>query len=64
MKSCEDLRAKLDFGDNKKFYWRQIIDKISRGWKEMFIEYGGNISNLIINDYNLIKNIRSIAYES
>ena len=28
MISWEDLRAKLDLDDNKKFYWRQIIHKI------------------------------------
>ena len=55
MKSWEDLTAKLDFDDNKKFHWRQITNKISRGWKEMFIEYGNNISNFIINEHHLIK---------
>ena len=48
MKSWEDLRAKLGLDDNKKFYWRQIIHEIPLAWKEMFLECGNNISDLII----------------
>ena len=55
MKSWEDLRAKLGLDDNKKFYWRQIIHAISRALKEMFLEWGDNFSDLIINEYHLIK---------
>ena len=36
MRSLEDLRAKLGLDDNKKIYWRQIIQAKSRAWKEMF----------------------------
>ena len=55
MKNWKDFRAKLDLDDNKKFYWRQIIHAISRAWKEMFLECGNNIGNLIINEHHLIK---------
>ena len=55
MRSWEDLRAKLGLDDNKKFYWRQIIHKIPCAWKEMFLERGNNISDLIINKHHLIK---------
>ena len=40
MRSWEDLKAKLGFDDDKKFYWRQIIHAIPRAWKEMFLECG------------------------
>ena len=53
--SWEDLRAKLDLDDNKKCYWRNIIHTIPRAWKEMFLECGNNIRNLIINEHHLIK---------
>ena len=55
MKSWEDLRAKFGLYDNKKFYWRQIIHAISLAWKEMFLERGNNIRDLIINENHLIK---------
>ena len=55
MKNWKDFRAKLDLDDNKNFYWRQIVHAISRAWKEMFLECGNNISNLIINEHHLIK---------
>ena len=41
--------------DNKKFYWRHIIHAIALAWKEMFLEFGDNISDLIINERYLIK---------
>ena len=40
MRSWEDLKAKLGFDDNKKFYWRQIIHAIPRACKEIFLECG------------------------
>ena len=46
MRSWEDLRAKLDLDDNKKFYRRQII---------YILECSSNISNLTINKHHLIK---------
>ena len=55
MRIWEDLRANLGLDDNKKCYWRQIIHPIPCAWKEMFLECGNNISDLIINEYNLIK---------
>ena len=55
MRSWEDLRAKLGLNDNKKFYRRQIILAIPRAWKEMFLECGNNISDLIFNEHHLIK---------
>ena len=55
MRSWEDLRAKFDLGDNRKFYWVQIIHTIPSAWKEMFSECGINISNLIINEHHLRK---------
>ena len=29
--------------------------KISRAWKEMFLEYGNNISDLIVKEHRLVK---------
>ena len=55
MRRWEDLRAKLGLDDNKIFYWRQIIHAILCAWKEMFLECGDNISDLVINEYHLIK---------
>ena len=55
MRSWGDLREKLGLDDNKKFYWRQIIHAISRAWKEMFLEYGNNISDLIVKEHHLVK---------
>ena len=55
MKSLEDLRAKLDLDDNRKLYFIQIIHTIPSAWKELFLECGSNISNLIINEHHLIK---------
>ena len=55
IRSQEDLRSKLDLDDNKKFCQRQIIHAIPRAWKEMFLECGDNISDLIINENHLIK---------
>ena len=52
MRSWENLRAKLDLDDNRKFYCRQIIHTISRAWKETFLEPGNNINNPIINKLN------------
>ena len=55
MRSWEDLRGKLGLDDNKKFYCRQIIHAIPRAWKEMFLESRNSISDLIINEHQLIK---------
>ena len=57
IRSWEDLRAKLGLDGNKRFYfyWRQIIHAIPRAWKEMFLECGNNISDLIINEHRFIK---------
>ena len=52
MRSWENLRAKLDLNDNRKFYCRQIIHTISRAWKETFLKPGNNINNSIINKLN------------
>ena len=41
--------------DNKKCYWRQFIHAIPLAWKEMFLEFGDNISDFIINERYLIK---------
>ena len=58
LRSWEDLRAKLDLGGNKKFYCIQIIHTISRARKEVFLECGDNINNLVINEHHLIKKHR------
>ena len=50
MRSWKDLRAKLDLDDNRKLYWIQVIHTILRAWKEMILECGNNISNLIIHE--------------
>ena len=55
MISWEALRAALNLDVNKKIYWRQIIHAILRACKEMLLECGNNISNLIINEHHLIK---------
>ena len=55
MRSWEDLRRKLALDDNKNFYWRQIIHVIPCAWKEICLECGNNISDLIINEHQLIK---------
>ena len=55
MISWEALRAALNLDGNKKIYWRQIIHAILRACKEMLLECGNNISNLIINEHHLIK---------
>ena len=41
--------------DNKNFYWRQIIHAIPRAWKEIALESGNNISDLITKEHDLIK---------
>ena len=46
---------KLGLDDNKNSYWRQIIHAITCAWKEIFLECGSNISDLIINEHLLIK---------
>ena len=51
----EDLRAKLGLDENKKFYWRQIMDTVPCAWKEIFLECGNNINDLIIKEHHLIK---------
>ena len=54
-RSWEDLRAKLGLYDNKKFYWRQIIQVIPLTWKKMFLECSNNIGDLISKECHLIK---------
>ena len=49
MRSWENLREKLDFDEKRKFYWIQFIHTILIAWKEMFLECGNSISNLIVN---------------
>ena len=61
MRSWEDFRAKLGLDDNEKFYRRQIIHAILLAAKEVFLDCGNNINDLIINEHHLIKNIRSIV---
>ena len=56
MKSWEDFREKLELNDNKKFCWSQIIHTTPCTWKEMFSKCGNNISNLLINEHDLIEN--------
>ena len=63
MKSWEDLRAKLGLDDTKKIYWGQIINAIPLAWKEIFLDCGDNMSNLIINEYDLIKKHRIYCLE-
>ena len=55
MRSWEGLRAKLGLDGNKKFCWIQIIHAIPRAWKEMFLECGNNINDIIITEHHLIK---------
>ena len=55
MRSWEDFRAKLDLDNNKKIFWIQIIHAIPSTWKEMFLECGDIIIDLIINEHCLIK---------
>ena len=62
MRSWENLRAKLGLENNKKFYWRQIIQAIPHCWKEMFLECGNNISDLIIKEYHLIKKTTNLLF--
>ena len=63
MRSWEDLKAKLGLIGNNKFYWTQIIHTIPRGWKEILLECGDNISDLIINEHHLIKKHRVYCLE-
>ena len=46
MRNWEDLRAKFDLDENKKFDWRQIIYTIPCAGKEMFLKCGNNIINI------------------
>ena len=55
MRSWEDLRVKLDLDRNKKNCWIQVIHRIAGAWKEIFVECGSSINNLIINEHHLIK---------
>ena len=58
----EDFRAKLGLDDNKRIYWRQIIHTILFAWKEIFLECGDNISDLVINEHqNASKDIKYIV---
>ena len=62
MRIWEDLRAKLGLDDNKRIYGRQIIHTILLAWKEMFLECGDNISDLVINEHqNTSKDIKYIV---
>ena len=61
MRSWEDFRAKLGLDDNEKFYRRQIIHAILLAVKEVFLDCGNNINDLIINENHLIKNVGSIV---
>ena len=63
MRSWEDLRSKLDLDYNKKFHWRQIIHVVPCVWKEMFLECGNNISDLIISKHHLIKKHNTYCLE-
>ena len=55
MRSWEDLKAKLGLDHNRKCYWRQVIHEIPCAWKEMFLECGENINDLIIDEHHLLK---------
>ena len=62
MRSWKDLRAKLSLDDNKKIYWRQIIQAVPLSWKEMFLQCGTNIGDLIVNEHHLIKKHQIICF--
>ena len=54
------------FESQIKFGWqycRKIIYPIARAWKEMFVERGDNISDLIINEHHLMKNYHICCLE-
>ena len=59
-----DLTAKIDLNDIKKFYWLQLIHAIPSSLKEMLLECGNNIINLIINEHHLFKKHQTSCLEN
>ena len=58
IKEWDELKTEFDLIQNKKFFVAQITHALPSSWKQILQNYTENINNLVIQDHNLIKNIK------
>ena len=58
IKEWDELKTEFDLIQSKKFFVGQITHALPSSWKQILQNYTENINNLVIQDHNLIKNIK------
>ena len=58
IKEWDELKTEFDLIQNKKFFVGQITHALPSSWKQILQNYTENINSLVIQDHNLIKNIK------
>ena len=56
IKSWKDLKIKFYLKDIHKIYWLQIIDALSKTWKDIILKDNGNAKKLVIFDHRIVRN--------
>ena len=55
LETCKCLKDELSLTNSKKFKLFQIIHVLPKQWCKIVVTYDGNLSNVFLSDYNLIK---------
>ena len=55
IKRWEDIKIEFHLKDTQKIYWLQIIDALSKSWKDTILKDKGNTKNLVIFDHHIIR---------
>ena len=54
LKTCECLKDGLSLRNSEKFKLFQVIHVLPKHWREIVATYDGNLSNVFLQDHNLI----------
>ena len=55
IKPWENIKIEFHLKDTQKIYWLQIIDALSKSWKDTILKDKGNTKNLVIFDHHIIR---------
>ena len=55
-KCWKDLKIEFHLKDTHKIYWLQIIDALSKTWKDIILKDKRNVKNLVIFDHHIVRN--------
>ena len=54
MKPWEDIKIEFRLRDSQKIYWLQIIDALSKSWKDDSLKDKRNAKNLVVFDHHIV----------